>query len=85
MQKKYKFKQNKEENKVIKDLGKIKGVELGSRLLTDGKRTIRFDKHDQGYEMYELKRNTYYRCGIVNADEETENEDLWNMATDDLY
>ena len=85
MQKKYKFKQNKEENKMIKDLGKIKGVELGSRLLTDGKRTIRFDKHDQGYEMYELKRNTYYRCGIVNADEETENEDLWNMATDDLY
>ena len=85
MQKKYKFKQNKEENKIIKDLGKIKGVELGSRLLTDGKRTIRFDRHDQGYEMYELKRNTYYRCGIVNADEETENEDLWNMATDDLY
>lgn len=85
MQKKYKFKQNKEENKVIKDLGKIKGVELGSRLLTDGKRTIRFDRHDQGYEMYELRRNTYYRCGIVNADEETENEDLWNMATDDLY
>ena len=86
MQKKYKFKQNKEEeNKMIKDLGKIKGVELGSRLLTDGKRTIRFDRHDQGYEMYELKRNTYYRCGIVNADEETENEDLWNMATDDLY
>jgi hypothetical protein len=74
-----------EENKMIKDLGKIKGVELGSRLLTDGKRTIRFDRHDQGYEMYELKRNTYYRCGIVNADEETENEDLWNMATDDLY
>lgn len=37
---------------MIKDLGKIKGVELGSRLL---------------------------------ADEETENEDLWNMATDDLY
>lgn len=70
---------------MIKDLGKIKGVELGSRLLTDGKRTIRFDKHDQGYEMYELRRNTYYRCGIVNADEETENEDLWNMATDDLY
>lgn len=58
---------------------------MGSRLLTDGKRTIRFDRHDQGYEMYELKRNTYYRCGIVNADEETENEDLWNMATDDLY
>jgi hypothetical protein len=85
MQKKYKFKQNKEENKMIKDLGKIKGVELGSRLLTDGKRTIRFDRHDQGYEMYELRRNTYYRCGIVNADEETENEDLWNMATDDLY
>lgn len=85
MQKKYKFKQNKEENKIIKDLGKIKGVELGSRLLTDGKRTIRFDRHDQGYEMYELRRNTYYRCGIVNADEETENEDLWNMATDDLY
>lgn len=69
---------------MIKDLGKIKGVELGSRLLTDGKRTIIFDRHDQGYEMYELKRNTYYRCGIVNADEETENEDLWNMATDDL-
>ena len=76
---------NKEENKMIKDLGKIKGVELGSRLLTDGKRTIRFDRHDQGYEMYELKRNTYYRCGIVNADEETENEDLWAMATDELY
>lgn len=70
---------------MIKDLGKTKGVELGSRLLTDGKRIIRFDRHDQGYEMYELKRNTYYRCGIVNADEETENEDLWNMATDELY
>ena len=70
---------------MIKDLGKTKGVELGSRLLTDGERTIRFDRHDQGYEMYEFKGNTYYRCGIVNADEETENEDLWNMATDDLY
>lgn len=29
--------------------------------------------------------NRYTRCGIVNADEETENEDLWAMATDELY
>ena len=31
---------NKEENKMIKDLGKTQGVELGSRLLTDGIRAI---------------------------------------------
>lgn len=61
------------------------GIEDGERILTDGTKTIKFEKHDQGYQIWELKGNTYYRCGIVNADEETENEDLWNMATDDLY
>ena len=35
--------------------------------------------------MYELSGNRYTRCGIVNADEETKDTDLWNMTTDDLY
>lgn len=35
--------------------------------------------------MYELSGNRYTRCGIVNADEETTDTDLWNMTTDDLY
>lgn len=51
MQKNINLSKTRRKTKTIKDLGKIKGVELGSRLLTDGKRTIRFDRHDQGYEM----------------------------------
>ena len=72
---------NKEENKIIRNIG----IEEGGRILTDGNRTIKFERVDRGYEMYELSGNRYTRCGIVNADEETENEDLWAMATDELY
>ena len=61
------------------------GIEEGRRILTDGNRTIKFERVDQGYEMYELSGNRYTRCGIVNADEETTDTDLWNMTTDDLY
>lgn len=61
------------------------GIEEGGRILTDGSRTIKFERVDQGYEMYELSGNRYTRCGIVNADEETTDMDLWNMTTDDLY
>lgn len=61
------------------------GIEEGGRILTDGNRTIKFERVDRGYEMYELSGNRYTRCGIVNADEETENEDLWAMTTDELY
>lgn len=61
------------------------GIEEGGRILTDGSRTIKFERVDQGYEMYELSGNRYTRCGIVSADEETTDTDLWNMTTDDLY
>jgi len=61
------------------------GIEEGGRILTDGSRTIKFERVDQGYEMYELIGNRYTRCGIANADEETTDTDLWNMTTDDLY
>lgn len=61
------------------------GIEEGGRILTDGNRTIKFERVDRGYEMYELSGNRYIRCGIANADEETADADLWNIATDDLY
>lgn len=61
------------------------GIEEGGRILTDGNRTIKFERVNQGYEMYELIGNRYTRCGIANADEETADTDLWNMATDELY
>ena len=51
------------------------GIEEGGRILTDGNRTIKFERVDQGYEMYELSGNRYTRCGIVNADEETTDTD----------
>ena len=61
------------------------GIEEGGRILTDGNRTIKFERVNQGYEMYELIGNRYTRCGIANADEETADTDLWNMTTDNLY
>lgn len=52
------------------------GIEEGGRILTDGNRTIKFERVDRGYEMYELSGNRYTRCGIANADEETSDADL---------
>ena len=39
------------------------GIEEGGRILTDGNRTIKFERVDRGYEMYELIGNRYTRCG----------------------
>lgn len=49
------------------------GIEEGGRILTDGNRTIKFERVDQGYEMYELSGNRYTRCDEM--EEEIDDQD----------